>query len=125
VLVVDDDDEVRRVMADLVASRGYTVSEASDGHEAWQKLLRSPADLVVTDLQMPHCDGTELCRRIRSHPAMRHVRILIVTGCEKIPDSHRVHCDRLLSKPVSMSALLEELDQMRVAVTAVRRATAF
>jgi CheY-like chemotaxis protein len=110
VLVVDDDEIVRRVLVQLVASQGYEVFEASDGQEAWQKLLQRSADVVVSDLQMPECDGRELCRLIRSHPSMRHIRVLIVTGNPR--DAFGVRCDAILSKPVSVPRFFEELERM-------------
>jgi CheY-like chemotaxis protein len=121
VLVVDDDEAVRRVLADLVASQGYIVFEASDGHDAWQMLLSCPADVVVSDLQMPHCDGRELCRRIRNHPSMCHVRVLIVTGCAESADTFQIHCDCVLLKPISVPALLHELERMSTQSRSVDR----
>jgi CheY-like chemotaxis protein len=94
-----------------MSSRGYTVVEAEDGLDAWQKLLCSHADIVVSDLQMPQCDGRELCRRIRAEPTMRHVRVVIVTGGE-LPECRHVGCDAVLPKPIFVHALLEELERM-------------
>ncbi len=111
VLIVDDDDSVRRTLVELVASRGYQVVEASDGDQAWAQLLNEPTDVVVSDLQMPHCDGRELCRRIRGEPSLRDIRVVIVTGGLELPDAQELHCDSVLTKPVSVPTLLREIER--------------
>jgi CheY-like chemotaxis protein len=115
VLIVDDDDAVRRILVELVASRGYQVVEACDGDEAWEQLLNEPLDVVVSDLQMPHCDGRELCRRIRAKPALRDIRVVIITGCLDVPDPQQLQCDSVLTKPVSVPMLLREIERAPVA----------
>lgn len=110
VLIVDDDETVRRTLGELLTSRGYVVVEASDGDQAWAQLLSEPLDVVVSDLQMPHCDGRELCRRIRQEPSLRDVRIVILSGCADPPDAGELQCDRVLRKPISMRMLLREIE---------------
>jgi CheY-like chemotaxis protein len=107
VLIVDDDVSVRRVMVALVESRGCRVEEASDGEDAWRQLQRGRLDLVVSDLQMPHCDGRELCQRIRREPSFQHIRVVIVSGCIDVLDDEHLECDCVLKKPVSIPMLRE------------------
>lgn len=109
VLVVDDDAVVRRILAELVASRGYDVLEATNGDDAWAQLKHTRFDVVISDLQMPGCDGYELCRRIRAEPALGHVRLVVVTGCHEVPDGLQLHCDIVLHKPVAVDALFKEI----------------
>jgi CheY-like chemotaxis protein len=111
VLIVDDDEAVRRTLVELVASRGYAVSEAADGDEAWARLLSGPHDIVVSDLQMPHCDGRELCRRIRREPSLRAIRIVIISGRADLPDARDLECNSVLRKPVSVPMLFHEIEQ--------------
>lgn len=94
-----------------MTSRGYTVVEAEDGVEAWEKLRDTHTDIVVSDLQMPQCDGRELCRRIRAEPTMRHVRVVIITGGE-LPERRQLDCDAVLPKPIFVHSLLEELERV-------------
>jgi CheY-like chemotaxis protein len=119
VLVVDDEQSVRGVLAQIVSSRGYIVSEAEDGQDAWDKLLRARPDIVVSDLQMPRCDGRELCQRIRSDPSMRHVRVIVITGCGEMLESRELQCDMILPKPIPVTTLLEALDRVISATAAV------
>jgi CheY-like chemotaxis protein len=118
VMIVDDDDVVRRTLAQLVSSRGYRVVEASDGDEAWGLLRSEPLDIVITDLQMPHCDGRELCHRIREEPSLCAMRVVIISGSLDIPDRDELRCDRVLSKPIALSMLLDEVE--RATTSAVR-----
>ena len=111
VLVADDDCSVRTALARLLSGYGHTVIEAEDGLDAWEKMRGRHTDIVISDLQMPHCDGRELCRLIRAQPEMRHVRIAVVTGGE-LPERWQVDCDVLLSKPVFVHSLLAELERV-------------
>jgi two-component system KDP operon response regulator KdpE len=77
VLVVDDEPQVARLVTSVLASRGYEVRTASDAESAMSLLrARGPA-LVITDLEMPHVDGVELCRRIRQ---VSNVQVIVVSG---------------------------------------------
>jgi CheY-like chemotaxis protein len=109
VLVVDDDDSVRRVLVALLTGQGHTVFEAVDGQDAWRQLQFRQVDVVVTDLQMPVCDGRELCRRIRSDPDLRHLGLLVISGCTDYAERQSLDCDRLLSKPLSIPQFLDEV----------------
>jgi CheY-like chemotaxis protein len=113
VLIVDDNDAVRRVLVELVASRGYPVTEARDGNDAWHQLCQERLDVVVTDLQMPHCDGRELCRRIRGEPAFRDIRIVVISGRADLLDRRELNCDSVLSKPISVPMLLREIELVK------------
>jgi CheY-like chemotaxis protein len=113
VLIVDDDDSVRRMMVEVVSSRGYRVKEASNGEDAWRQLQHEPLDVVVSDLQMPHCDGRELCQRIRNEPSLRDIRVVIVSGCLDALTHESLDCDSVLAKPVSISMLLREIELAR------------
>jgi CheY-like chemotaxis protein len=111
VLIVDDDEAVRRTLAQLVSSRGHRVLEASDGDEAWELLQTESPDVVISDLQMPRCDGRELCQRIRDEPSLCDIRIVIVSGYADVPERDELRCDSVLRKPIALAALLDEIAQ--------------
>jgi CheY-like chemotaxis protein len=113
VLIVDDDEAVRRTLVQLVSSRGYKVLEASDGDEAWSVLQTEPLDVVISDLQMPNCDGRELCQRIRDDAAFCDMRVIIISGSPNIPDRETLRCDNVLTKPIALTALIDEIERAR------------
>lgn len=82
-LIVDDSRTMRRVVRrtlDLARLPVATVTEASDGAEAWEHLRAQPCDLVLTDLHMPRMSGTDLIARMREDPWLRGVPIVVMTS---------------------------------------------
>jgi twitching motility two-component system response regulator PilH len=110
VLVVDDDVQVRSVIAEFIKRRGYSVTEAEDGLDAWQQLLRIRPDLIVSDLHMPRCDGREFCHRLEREPSMRDIPVLIVTGDFIATDRECLNCAAILQKPIVLSQLVQEIE---------------
>ncbi|MED3956762.1 response regulator transcription factor [Priestia aryabhattai] len=68
-LLVDDEDRIRRLLKMYLEKEGYTIEEAADGHEAIEKALHIDYDLIVLDLMMPGIDGIEVCKQIREKKA--------------------------------------------------------
>src|SRR6186713_1978121 len=66
VLVVDDEPQITRVLRTVLTSQGYQVQTATEGETALANFTEWRPELVITDLFMPHMDGIELCKRIRS-----------------------------------------------------------
>jgi DNA-binding response OmpR family regulator len=78
ILLVDDDDETRELLRDFFDDRGYAVETAGDGANALSRLATFPADLVITDLEMPGMSGLELIRSV--HAAKPQCPVLLVTA---------------------------------------------
>jgi two-component system chemotaxis sensor kinase CheA len=89
VMVVDDALMVRELQRSILERGGYSVRTASDGAEALAMLADEPADLVVTDLEMPNVDGFELTRSIRAHPRLTNIPVLIVSSRASAEDHQR------------------------------------
>ena len=107
ILIVDDDERVRRAHVRLIQSLGYETEVAADGIEALAK-LRLDIDLVLLDVEMPHIDGFEVARRIRAEPASRHVPIVMITGRTAREDHMRAieaGVNDFVSKPVDPTEL--------------------
>ncbi len=79
ILVVDDSPLTRELLSSLLEAVGYEIVNANDGAEALERLGREAVDLVVTDLEMPRIDGLELTRRVKSHPTLQSLPVVIVT----------------------------------------------
>lgn len=79
-LVVDDSMLVRYTVCRFLEERGFAVETASNGDEALQVLARIHPDLIVTDMQMPRMNGSELITVLKSKPETSKVPIIVVTG---------------------------------------------
>src|SRR4029077_9054613 len=89
VMVVDDALMVRELQRSILERGGYSVRTATDGAEALAMLAESPADLVVTDLEMPNVDGFKLTSSIRAHPRLANIPVLIVSSRASEEDHQR------------------------------------
>jgi putative two-component system response regulator len=107
VLVIDDDDGIRKITQILVEGLGHDVEAARDGIEGLAK-LQLGVDLVLLDVVMPGLDGFDVCRRIRQDPAGRDVPVIMVTSLET--REHRLHAveagaNDFIAKPVDDTEL--------------------
>jgi two-component system chemotaxis sensor kinase CheA len=89
VMVVDDALMVRELQRSILERGGYVVRTASDGAEALAMLAEQPADLVVTDIEMPNVDGFVLTSSIRAHPRLANIPVLIVSSRASDEDHQR------------------------------------
>ncbi|GAB4164037.1 MAG: response regulator [Geothermobacteraceae bacterium] len=80
VLIVDDDNFIRRILADLLQERGFTVLEAESGERALELCRDRRPQAVILDLVMPGVDGAEVCRTLRADPTCRYLPILLLTS---------------------------------------------
>ena len=80
ILIVDDESIARDILEGHLASEGYNIVHAKDGFQALRRFERHRPDLVILDVMMPHMDGFEVCRRIKSDPRWRKIPIILVTA---------------------------------------------
>lgn len=109
ILVVDDDPRNRMLLHDLLASRGYRVTEATNGEEALQCMAQNPPDTVLLDVMMTGMDGFEVCRRIKDNPGTAHIPVLLVTaltGREDRLAGIEAGGDDFITKPVDLKEVL-------------------
>ena len=79
ILMVEDDAVIREATQLTLERHGYDVTTAEDGAQALELLERGPVDLVVSDLEMPRVDGLELTRRLKRHPTLGWLPVVVVT----------------------------------------------
>jgi CheY-like chemotaxis protein len=104
VLVVDDDESVRALVAAMLRRGGFEVSEACDGLDALAVARRFRPDVIVTDLNMPRCDGERLCVELKRDLVTAQIPIVVMTG--SVADElnlRRLGCVAFLHKPLSRS----------------------
>ena len=112
VLIVDDDEEQRTSLAEMVRSMGYIAETASDGEEALEKLGSAPVDVITTDLLMPRMDGFQLLRTLLERGDLTPAIVLTAFGSidQAISIVHDLAAFWFLEKPVQnavLSTLLE------------------
>jgi type II secretory ATPase GspE/PulE/Tfp pilus assembly ATPase PilB-like protein/CheY-like chemotaxis protein len=112
VLLVDDEDMLRKVMRDLLQRDGYDVVEAHDGVEALDQIDRHAPDIVVLDLNLPKLDGYGVLSHLRSRPATSEIPVVVLTARGDEENEVRVFelgADDFLSKPFRARALSARL----------------
>jgi PleD family two-component response regulator len=115
ILFAEDDDALRRMTVQVLASAGHEVRDVPGGAEALAELARAVPDLVVLDYRMGHPDGFEVCSRIKHDPATAHVPVLILTAQRSIEDrlgGFDAGADDYLAKPFDPRELLARVNAL-------------
>jgi len=113
ILIVEDQDDNRRIMRDLLINAGYEVVEAATGDEGVAAAKREKPDLILMDVQLPVIDGLEATRQIKAKPELRAIPVIAVTSYALSGDNEKAlaaGCDAYFAKPVSPRRLLEKID---------------
>ena len=113
VLLVDDEDSLRKVMRDLLERDGYAVSEARDGVQALDQVDRVGPDIIVLDLNLPGLDGYGVLSHLRSRPATASIPVIVLTAKGDEDNEVRVFelgADDFLTKPFRARALSARLE---------------
>lgn len=109
ILVVDDNELNREIMASRLGAHGYATLQAADGEEALAAVGRHAPDLIILDVMMPQPDGLEVCRRLKGSTASEFVPIILVTAKANTDDvvaGLDAGADEYLTKPVDQAALM-------------------
>jgi putative two-component system response regulator len=117
ILVVDDSEQVRRLLRDLLTPSGYSVTECANGTRALERIAVEAPDLVLLDLELPDINGHEILQSIRSNPATRLMPVIVLTGMATTGEKMRAYAEGVtdfLAKPFSTDELLA---RMRALVT--------
>jgi len=108
VLVAEDDPVSRLLLTKTLEGLKHEPLVAWDGHEAWERFIAEPVDVVITDWMMPRVDGLELTRRIRARARERYTWVLLLTalhGKERYLDGMDAGADDFMSKPLDRQEL--------------------
>ncbi len=110
ILLIDDDDDTRAALRDVLEIDGYEVEEARNGRNALERMVSSAApSLVVLDLEMPVMSGTELIDAMKRHDRLARVPVLILSGSpiDDVPPHEAVV--GFAQKPCDIKALLARI----------------
>ena len=109
VLIIEDQEDNRTILRDLLTSAGFEILEAVNGIKGVETALVERPDLILMDIQMPEMDGYEAARRIKAEPTTTAIPIIAVTSYALSGDEEKakaVGCDGYVTKPFSPRALL-------------------
>ncbi len=112
ILVVEDQEDNRAILRDLLQSVGYELVEAVNGEEALAIAMEHKPDLILMDIQLPIVDGYEATRRIKAEPALRGIPVIAVTSYALSGDEEKAReagCDDYVTKPFSPRDLLAKV----------------
>jgi CheY-like chemotaxis protein len=109
VLVVDDDEVTRRLIAANLTLEGFDVATAVDGQDCLEKVSAIAPDVITLDAMMPRLDGWETSRRLRRHPDTAHIKLVLITASDQA-DSPALHAharaDTYLAKPFDPAEMI-------------------
>jgi len=116
ILIIDDDEGLRRVLGQILVRAGYLVTAAVDGGEGLKSFRNEPVDLVVCDLIMPDKEGLETISALRKEfPAVKIIAIsggARVTGYDFLPAASGLGANVALAKPFTREHILETVEQL-------------
>jgi CheY-like chemotaxis protein len=115
ILVVDDEEVIRKFLRIQLAKLGYEVKEAADGEQALEKLGKDDFDLLICDIMMPKKDGWEVIKEVKSNPKTRGIPVIVLTAKQEDPDMFKGYdlgASYYMTKPFTKDQLLYGLKLM-------------
>jgi len=116
ILVIDDEESVRKAICRVLHARGHDVAEASDGRKGLALFEKNPADVVITDIVMPEMDGLQAIREFRK--IARKVKIIAISGDERFVSqdylafAQKLGADLTIRKPFRNRKLLDAVNHL-------------
>jgi DNA-binding response OmpR family regulator len=119
VLIVDDDQDIVKLLSLHLRSEGYSVEVAYDGLEALDKISESQPDVIILDLMMPKVDGSVVCLSVKHTSATRRIKIIILTAKiqtkDKIEELCKLEADLYMTKPFELDELSQNIESLLAA----------
>lgn len=115
VLVVDDDEVIRRLIAANLTLEGFDVATAVDGQDCLEKASAIAPDVITLDAMMPRLDGWETARRLRKCPDTSHIKLVMITARDQTanPPEHRnARADAYLTKPFDPAEMIRMIREL-------------
>lgn len=112
IVIVDDEEELRELVADVLEADNFKVIKCADTDEGYKRILKSKPDLAILDVKMPQIGGIELCRLLRSDPATKNIPVIMLTVESTETDKViglGVGADDYITKPFSNKELVARI----------------
>ena len=116
ILIVEDEEDIIKLLAEIFSDiEDYRILYARDGEEAiWIAQVDNP-DIILLNIGLPKVTGYDVCKLVKSDPAMSHIKVLIVSGMAQNSDwqkAQEVGADGYITKPFSSIAVLEKVEEL-------------
>ena len=98
---MEDQEDNRQIIRDMLAGTDYEITEAENGEEALAAIAKQQPDLILMDIQLPIMDGYTATRRIKDDPALRAIPIIAVTSYVEDEKARAAGCDEYVPEPYS------------------------
>ena len=118
ILIVEDNEHLRKILAKIVRFHGYEISETTTGTQAIKKAVFANPDLIFLDLGLPDMSGIEAGRAIRRNPATSHIPIIACSASlseENRQEALRAGMDDYLLKPMSAAVIKAKIEEFIMA----------
>ena len=115
ILIVEDQEDNRRILRDVLSTMGYDLIEAFNGEDAVRLAQGERPDLILMDIQLPIMDGYEATRRIKATPELNSIPIIAVTSYALSGDDTKARaagCDAYVAKPFSPRQMLAKVREV-------------
>lgn len=112
ILVVEDTEDNRQIMRDLLLSAGYDLVEAQDGAEGVAMAKSHRPDLILMDIQLPEVSGLEVTKWLKEDDGLKRIPVIAVTAFAMKGDEEKIRqggCEAYISKPISVMHFLETI----------------
>jgi two-component system OmpR family response regulator len=125
ILVVDDNDDVRQLVASVLREEGHKVQIAANGEAALKTIRRDPPDVLMLDIMMPEVDGYAVLKTMTEEGLKKRTKVLLLTAKTAEADwirGYRLGADHYLTKPFTMAELINTLnDMLRMTIDQLRK----
>lgn len=115
ILVVDDEPDIVRFAVAVLEARGHRVTTATDGPSAIERAIAEQPDAILLDIQLPHLDGREVCRKLKQDERTAAIPVVMMTAnelsIEDIQGARALGADEYLLKPFLRDALIHNVER--------------
>ncbi len=116
ILIVEDEETILELLSEIFGDTGdYRVLQARDGEEALRMVRAACPDVILLDVQLPKRNGHEVCKLVKSDPAMSHTKVLMISGMAQNIDwqkAQEMGPDGYIAKPFSSITLVEKVEEL-------------
>lgn len=115
ILLVDDEETIRKLVSVALGRRGFTVETVADGARALEAAQRQPPDLLITDITLPGIDGLDLVDRLRADSRFSRTPIIVLSGRDRVEDvltGYQRGADEYVTKPIEVAVLVAKVEAL-------------